>query len=110
VALGIVPWLSSWSSVVDESCALAFEVQLHGDIRFRDHVEAVVVDANLANNEGVQQSLAQFASRYDVPIVWQTGGDADSSLDAAKAAPRTSTLAALICSAVRFVSSLLFPT
>lgn len=70
VALGIVPWLSS---SLDDNFSEVFDVQLHGDIRFRDHVEAVVVEASQATNESVLRSLGLFSSRYDVPIIWLAG-------------------------------------
>lgn len=45
-------------------------MQIHGEIRFRDHIEALVVHHSHANDEGIVRMVNLFSSRYEIPVVW----------------------------------------
>ena len=64
VATGKAPWRSS--TVV----SVYKEFQLHGELRFADHIQTIVVHPKFQEDETVTPILCDFSSRFGVPMVW----------------------------------------
>jgi len=46
------------------------EIQIHGDIKLREHVELLVVHPKYRGNENVEKYLVKFSVYYDIPMIW----------------------------------------
>lgn len=47
------------------------EVQIHGPLRFKDHVEAIVVNVKHKSQKKMVEQIHQFAVKNDCKVVWQ---------------------------------------
>lgn len=60
--------------------------QIHGEIRFQDHIQALVIHTSHKDNEAMIATLTQFSERYNIPLVWMAEDPAVAA--ARKAAAR----------------------
>lgn len=48
------------------------EIQIHGEIRLGEHVEALVVHHKWIGNKVMEEQINQFSTKHDVKIIWMT--------------------------------------
>jgi hypothetical protein len=82
VATGKAPWRAS-------TCISQYkEIQIHGELKYADHVEAVVVHARHKTNPGMVATVKEFSERYSVPVVWMAETTAEANARIAGEADR----------------------
>lgn len=82
VATGKAPWRAS-------NCISQYkEIQIHGELKYSDHVEAMVVHARFKTHPAILETVQQFSERYSIPVVWMAESTAEANARVAAEADR----------------------